>query len=217
MLSDANRLIQPELLDTLPPESTDARRSRRDLRVINWLMGNHRWIIRSVQPRLRHQERLVEIGAGSGELCQKLAGRGIAAAGLDRWPGPALPSSLVWHQADLRTFTGYADYQAVVANLVLHHLSDTELCQLGRKLNGGPRIICACEPTRRRLSQRLFSALGPVLGANSVTRHDALVSIAAGFLGDELPTALGLDNATWSIRCTQTLLGGYRMLASKRT
>jgi hypothetical protein len=148
MLSDADRLIQPELLDTLPPESTDGRHSRRDLRVINWLTGNHRWIIRSVQPRLGHQERLVEIGAGSVELCQKLAGRGIAATGLDRWPGPALPSSLVWHQADLRTFTGYADYQAVVANLVLHHLSDAELCQIGRKLNRGPHIICACEPMR---------------------------------------------------------------------
>jgi len=209
-------LIQPELLDTLSPEGADARRSRRDLRMINWLMGNHRWIIRSVPPQMRHQERLVEIGAGGGELCRKLAGCGIAAAGLDRWPGPAVPSSLVWHQADLRTFTGYADYQAVVANLVLHHLSDAELCQLGEKLNRGPRIICACEPARRRLSKRVFSVLGPLLGANAVTQHDALASIAAGFLGHELPKILGLNDATWSIHCTETLFGGYRMLAVKR-
>ncbi len=90
MLSVSDQLIQPELLDTLSPESTDARHSRRDLRVINFLMGNHRWIIRSVQARLRHQERLIEIGAGGGELCQKLAGRGMVTAGLDRWPGPGL-------------------------------------------------------------------------------------------------------------------------------
>jgi len=212
-----DRVLQPELLDTLSPDSDDARRSRRDLRVINWLMGNHRWIIRSLRSSLRPGECLVEIGAGGGELCRKLAARGIAAAGLDRWPGPAEPSRLVWHPADLRTFTGYSDCQAVVANLILHHLSGAELRELGRKWNPGPRIICACEPARRRLSQRLFSALGPIFGANPVTRHDARVSIAAGFRGHELPDVLGLDNATWTIRCAETSLGAYRMLAIRRT
>ena len=33
-------------------------------------------------------------------------------------------------------------------------------------------------------------ANAPLLGANHVSLHDAHVSIAAGFLGDELPRAL---------------------------
>ena len=58
--------------------------------------------------------------------------------------------------------------------------------------------------------------LGPVFGANAVTRHDAHISIAAGFHGDELPRALGLDPQVWTWRCTSTLLGAYRMVAIRR-
>ncbi len=38
-----------------------------------------------------------------------------------------------------------------------------------------------------------MAAIGPLLGANHVTLHDARVSITAGFVGTELPSALGMD------------------------
>ncbi len=62
-------------------------------------------------------------------------------------------------------FSGYADYQAVVANLVLHHLSGAELSQLGRKLNRGPRFICACEARPQSIE------LAIVLGLRSGSRR----------------------------------------------
>ena len=36
-----NRIVQPELLDELPPDDPRAMRSRRDLRRINAWMRNH--------------------------------------------------------------------------------------------------------------------------------------------------------------------------------
>ena len=35
-----NRIVLPELLDELPPEAADARRSRRDLQRLNVWMGH---------------------------------------------------------------------------------------------------------------------------------------------------------------------------------
>ena len=58
--------------------------------------------------------------------------------------------------------------------------------------------------------------LSPLFGANHVTQHDAHVSIAAGFVGDELPRALGLEHRAWKFHCEATWLGGYRMIASRR-
>ena len=49
-----HRLLVPEILDGLPPEDPEARRSRRDLRRINFLMGNERWIARQVRELAFH-------------------------------------------------------------------------------------------------------------------------------------------------------------------
>ncbi len=212
------RVIEPELLDALPSEDPRARRSRRDLRVINRVMGNHRWLQRTLRLRLRTGERVVELGAGAGDLGRELARHGIAADGLDFCPRPAdWPSGRDWHQADLRDFEGYHRYQAVVANLVLHHLAAAELAVLGRALRGGPRLLCACEPARSRHWRWFFAVLAPVLGANAVTRHDGRISIAAGFRGDELPRELGLDSREWNLCCGATVAGAYRIVAVRRT
>jgi hypothetical protein len=77
-------------------------------------------------------------------------------------------------------------------------------------------VIVACEPARRRLSQILFRTLGPLLGANYVSLHDAHVSIAAGFRGDELARQLGLEADAWVIRCQTTVLGFCHLIAVRR-
>ena len=210
-------MLIPELLDSLPPDHPDARHSRRDLRLINRAMGNHRWFARILPPLLRADESALELGAGTGELGLRLAARGAAVDGLDRVPRPtAWPAARAWHVSDLRTFDGYARYGAVLANLILHHLSDAELATLGATLNRTARIILASEPKRSPRVQRLFALLSPLFRANRVTRHDAHVSIAAGFRVDELPCTLGLDPSRWDCRCTTTVLGAYRLVAVRR-
>ncbi|MBL9213809.1 MAG: hypothetical protein JNL92_25330 [Opitutaceae bacterium] len=212
------RILQPELLDGLPADHPDALHNRRDLRLTNRLLGTHRWIERTLPGLLAKGEHVLELGAGTGELGRRLARRGLTVSGLDLWPRPRDWPAGDWHQEDLRRFDGYDRYPAILGNLILHQFSDADLADLGRRLDRdrGPRVILACEPVRRRLSQVLYRTLAPCFGANHVSLHDAHVSIAAGFRGDELPRRLGLEPARWLVRQHSTLLGIYRLVAVRR-
>lgn len=208
------RTLQPELLDSLPPNHPDALHNRRDLRITNWLVGNHRWLVRTLPRLVRPGERILELGAGTGELGIRLARAGVPVDGLDLWPRPEdWPAAAAWHVADLRTFSRYGDYTAIFGNLIFHQFTDADLRALGGQLRARARVIVAAEPHRRRFSQVLFRAAAPLFGANHVSRHDAHVSIAAGFRGTELSRALGLDSSVWTVRHMTTPLGAYRMVA----
>lgn len=211
------RILEPELLDSLPPQDPDAMHSRRDLRLTNRILGNHRWLTRTLRPLLREREVALELGAGTGELGQRLAAHNVLTDGIDRCPRPNnWPGDRSWHVADLRHFDGYDRYPVIFGNLIFHHFDERELAHLGEILQQHARVIVACEPARRRSSQRLFATIAPLLRANRVTLHDAHISIAAGFVGDELPRALGLAPSVWDCRCTTTLLGSYQMVAQRR-
>ena len=80
-----SRTVQDELLDSLPHDHPDARHNRRDLRVINALMGNHRWLARALAAWAASGESILEIGAGTGELALRLLRRGWHVDGLDTW------------------------------------------------------------------------------------------------------------------------------------
>ena len=208
------RTLQPELLDSLPPDHPAALHSRRDLRLTNRLLGTYAWFAKILPPLIHPGERALELGAGTGELLAHLASHHLFADGLDLWPRPAsLQKTQTWHRADLRTFEHLADYGVVFGNLIFHQFTPDDLLQLGLRLRHSARVIVACEPARRRVSQFLFAFFGRLLRANYVTLHDGRISIAAGFRHDELPRALGLEASTWTWHCTTSWLGSYRMIA----
>lgn len=211
------RTIQPELLDSLPPDHPDALHNRRDLRLTNRLMGNYRWFVKTLPPLVHSDEVVLEVGAGTGELALQLMARGLRVDGLDRCPPPDEWSATQrWHQSDLRAFDQFASYRVIIANLVLHQFEDHELARLGAIWQKNARVIALCEPARRLLSQVLYRAIAPLLGANHVSLHDAHVSIDAGFRGDELPRALGLEAKAWDIQFGPTFIGACRMVAVRR-
>lgn len=212
-----NRRLEPELLDSLPPDHPDALHSRRDLRVINRFMRNARWFEKTLARHTRHGDRVIELGSGTGELCARLRIVTPIVDGIDRIPSPpAWPASARWHQSDIQTFTGWSAYSVVIGNLILHHFDDVSLLALGNAISPHTRLLLFCEPTRKRLNQRFWNVAAPLCGANHVTRHDGFVSIAAGFLGDELPQALGLNPSAWRWRISRTWLGAYRLVAERR-
>jgi len=211
------RIVQPELLDSLPDDHPDAQHCRRDLRLTNFAMGNFRWFRRTLPPRLRPGDRVLELGAGGGELAQALRPWISHYTGLDRCPPSARwPATWAWLRGDLRAFAHYDEHPVVLGNLIFHHLTTGELRALGSEFSQHARLVLASEPARRRRYQTLFDAGAALLGGSHVTRHDARVSIAAGFLDDELPAALGLDARDWDWHCTTTALGAYRMIAVRR-
>lgn len=211
-----SRTIEPELLDSLPPGHPDALHNRRDLRLINLAMGNHRWIARTLSTLVRPGERVLELGAGTGELVRRLSATGLEVAGLDRWPAPPDVAEC-WHVADLRTFTGYDRFPVIVGNLIFHQFEDQELAALGALLARTTRVFVACEPVRSRRSQLLFRWFAPLFGVNYVSRHDAHVSIAAGFRGTELANALGWTPEEWQVECSVAPIGAYHLVAVRRS
>ena len=213
-----NRACLPELLDSLAPDHPDAVHNRRDLRLINRFMRNRRWFEAALAPVMRGAGPALEIGAGIGDMALGLGERGLPVDGLDLWPRPrGWPADRQWHVADLRTFDGYGAYPVVIGNLIFHQFTEAELAALGAKLRPSARAIFACEPERRRSSQLFMAAVAPLFGANYVTLHDAHVSVKAGFQGDELPRALGLDDGAWQYSCTTTALGVNRMSAIRNS
>ncbi|MBL9190835.1 MAG: hypothetical protein JNJ82_00675 [Opitutaceae bacterium] len=211
-----NRCLTPELLDSLPPECADAAHSRRDLKLFNHVMGNPAWLRRTLPQVVRKNERVLELGAGTGEVALALGDLGLGWSGLDLVARPGRwPVSWDWHQADLRHFSQWENYPVVVANLVLHHLTDADLMALGRQLDGHARVLVACEPTRRRRWQWVFRGVCSLIRANHVSRHDGHVSIAAGFRGSELPALLGLSPRRWAWSASTSVRGVYRLVAQR--
>jgi SAM-dependent methyltransferase len=211
------RIVQAELLDSLPHDHPDARRNRRDLRIINALMGNFRWLARTLDLCASPAESILEVGAGTGELAIRLRRRSWKVDALDTWPIPTdWPADARWHRGDLRAFSAFGAYDVIFGNLIFHQFTDSELAAVGHGLQARSRLILACEPERRRNSQRLYRLVAPLFGANHVSRHDGHVSIVAGFQADELPRLLGLDKDQWSWRCSSTLFGANHMIAWRR-
>ena len=89
-------------------------------------------------------------------------------------------------------------YHLGVATLFLHHLDAAQLHQLLAGLALKTDAFIACEP-RRDAFARLGSRLVGLLGANAVTRSDAVKSVAAGFAGSELSAGWPDARAGWQV------------------
>ena len=192
------RALVPELLDFLAADDPRAVRSRRDLARINAVMGQSRIMARALagfpQPSL-----LADLGSGDGRFLLRIARRmkqwrGVRALILDRQnivshdtrkAFQALGWSCEVLQGDIFETLPRLAPDIVTANLFLHHLQDLELIQLLGFIAARSKGFVACEP-RRSPFALLGARLVFALGANEVTRHDALASVRAGFAGRDL-------------------------------
>ncbi|MEN8693874.1 MAG: class I SAM-dependent methyltransferase [Akkermansiaceae bacterium] len=199
------RTVESEILDELSGDDPRALRSRRDLRLINFLMGNERWILKQV----KNAGSMVELGAGDGSLTRKLTEHG-AVTGLDF---QAKPEGLEanWKEGDLFETLAKTPGEVVVANLILHHFQDEQLRKLGELLRPRKHLVFV-EPWRSCFALAEGRLLFPLL--NDVTRHDMMVSIRAGFVAGELPKLLDPEGH-WDWKEEVSLLGGIRVLASR--
>ena len=209
------RRIEPEWLDDLPPDNPRAVRSRRDLRRINRLMANAAIIDRELtrSPSAGSLRSIAEIGAGDGTLMLRLAERsaakspGVRVVLLDQQDIVSRATcnqfeSLGWTvqiaTADIFKWLaqpGGEVFDVMIANLFLHHFDVADLRALLSLASRRTSLFIACEPRRSALALAGSHMLG-LIGCNDVSRHDAVVSVRAGFDGQEL-SALWPAGSEW--------------------
>lgn len=209
------RVVVPEILDRLPSDDPAARRSRRDLRLINFLMGNERWMARCLKSQSALARGCTEWGAGTGELAARIARAHPAARVIacDLLPPPSdLPSNVEWRQGDLLNDLDGPRGGVLVVNLFLHHFEGEALAALAERCAGYDALVIN-EPLRARWPHLLGGLMRPLI--NEVTRHDLHASLRAGFCPGELPELLGLAERDWRWREKISWRGALRLLAWK--
>ena len=210
------RIVKPEILDHLDPSAPSAKRSRMDLRRINWFMKNERWILSQLDKFSESEPnssitKIVELGAGDGHLTKKIKvqhpdAQVIACDLIDK-PNN-LTGDIIWKKGDIFNFNDFDEHTVVVANLFIHHLTNEQLWELSEKILPCRALIMA-EPHRYWFSKLLAYLTYPFI--NSVTRHDMMVSIDAGFRFGELACLLHLD-WHWDERAS---LGGIHSITKR--
>jgi hypothetical protein len=203
----AQRLLTPEILDFLSPDDPRALRSRCDLTRINWVMRQGAIMAKTLKafpaPRL-----LADLGGGDGRfllgVAKRLGWRNVRAVTLDRQDIVSAQTragfeALGWScevlRGDIFETLPQLSPDIVTANLFLHHLGDAALVSLLALVASRAKGFAACEP-RRSAFALLGSQLVGAIGANDVTRHDAVASVRAGFAGKEL-SALWPKDDRW--------------------
>jgi len=192
------RTLEPEELDHLPADHPAAIASRRDLARINTIMRQPAILARALR-RFAQPRVLMDLGGGDGRCllatARRLPWRGVTAIIADRQDivtaqtrerFAALGWDCVVRQGDVfDAMDGLEADTLVTANLFLHHLDEAALARLFAAVAQKAAGLVACEPRRGRFA--LFAShLVVALGANRVTRHDAVASVRAGFAGQEL-------------------------------
>ncbi len=232
----AQRVVAPEWLDTLAPDDPRAVRSRTDLRRVNRLMAAPSLLATSLDALLTGAPGapLLELGAGDASLtlrvAQRLSGRwpGITLGLLDLQPCVSEATMKGFHalgwdvhviQADVLDWLRRPEAEGtrrpiVFANLFLHHFEGARLQALLAGIADRAQAFICLEP-RRSAAALLGSYLLGAIGCNDVTRHDAVVSVRAGFASQELSSCWPNDGA-WLLRETAAGLFSHRVEAERK-
>jgi hypothetical protein len=198
------RSVRPEWLDVLDPEDPRACRSRADLQRVNRVMGNAAILTRALHKVQCPSPRLiVELGAGDGTLLLRVVQRPALC-----WQGGRIIfvdrqsiiskrtredfNALGWDvetaETDVLTWLPHDSPESIdlmIANLFLHHFHTPQLTELLSSAASRASLFVACEP-RRSYAAIAGSLLLGLIGCNDVSRHDAVISVRAGFADREL-------------------------------
>ena len=168
---------------------------------------------------LRHGRlRILELGAGDGSLTLRIAkhlatswpaaeltlldrqgliaeATGSAFAHLGWTLHPLTVDILEWARAPTQQQLA-THWDVILANLFLHHFEEGGLRELLSAVADRCNAFVACEP-RRSLPALTGSRLLFALGVSADTRHDAVVSVRAGFRDNELSRMWPAGGTRW--------------------
>jgi 2-polyprenyl-3-methyl-5-hydroxy-6-metoxy-1,4-benzoquinol methylase len=185
-----NRVLKPEILDTLPAE--DASAILADLVRINRRWGGHGSLCKLIDETIPVDEEftLLDVGAASGDMGERFR---------QQRPG-ARVTSLDYLESHLRPCAGprvagdaFAlpfsprSFDYVFCSQLLHHFSDSDVVRL---LAGFARVarkqVLALDLLRSPLPYAFISSTQRLFGWHPVTVHDGKISVEAAFRPREL-------------------------------
>ncbi len=238
------RKVSAETLDHLPADDPDAQRSRRDLIRVHRVMGTRGIVARGWQALWPPQRRgvplrVLELGAGDGTLMLAVA-RQLAASFplveltlLDRqdivspdtlaafaelgWQVEVeVDDVLDWAARPPKATPGASgsSWDLIMTTLFLHHFEGADLDTLLMAVAARSQRFFACEPRRGWLALTGSHLIGAI-GANAVTREDAVFSVHAGFREHELTALWPAPAATWQSHEYTAGLFGHCFSASR--
>jgi hypothetical protein len=204
------RSVEPELLDHMAADDARAVRARRDLKRLNAVIlqtGIMAPIVARQWAQDGMQEQpprtILDLGAGDGTFSLSVARRlsarwpGVTLTLLDRqsivsretraafaalgWKVETVAADVLDHLEEIKS----AGVDVITTNLFLHHFHEPQLARLLGLAARSARLVVACEPRRNKLALRASRLLWGI-GCNEVSLHDAIVSVRAGFAGNEL-------------------------------
>jgi hypothetical protein len=221
------RNVSPEALDHLPPQDPMAQRSRRDLMRVHKAMRTREIVTRGwralcPRPVAGRPLQILELGAGDGTLLL-----GVARQLGGRWPPVHLtlldrqalvtPSTVAAYAALGWTATvqtvdaldwaqqphgrSASAWDLVSTSLFLHHFEAEPLSVLLGAVAARSWRFFAFEPRRSALALAGSHLVG-VIGANAVTRQDAVLSVHAGFRHREISAQWPCTLDAWHLRET---------------
>ncbi len=195
------RLILPELLDTLP--AAEAGGSLSDLVRINRDWGGHSTLRRLLRETVPDQQAfsVLDVGAASGDM----------GACIRRWYPLANVTSLDYVESHLARAGGpkvIADafqlpftsgsFDYVFCSLFLHHFENEQIVNLLRQFGAvARRAVLAIDLERHPLPYYFIAWSRPILRWDPVTVHDGAISVEAAFRTEELvdlARQAGLEN-----------------------
>jgi hypothetical protein len=173
--------------------------------------------------------RIAEIGAGDGTLMLRVLRhvaplKRMSLTFVDRQPVVSAATAARYSQLGCSLKVDEADvfawfarqetmYDAIVANLFLHHFEAPQLVELFTQASRCTTSFIACEPRRARIPLAGSRMLG-LIGCNDVTRHDAYLSVLAGFSDTELSQLWALGEG-WQVHERRAGLLSHLFTASQ--
>jgi hypothetical protein len=89
-------------------------------------------------------------------------------------------------------------WDLIITTLFLHHFETSQLVSLFEGISASTERFFACEPRRGWLALLGSHVIG-ALGVNAVTRHDAVLSVHAGFRDQELRSLWPARGIQWQV------------------
>ena len=177
-----DRIVTDETLDGLAEDDPAAMRSRRDLQRIHRVMGTRSILLKALRglSASRPQSaplRVLELGAGDGSLML-----GVAQALKGEWPAVELTLLDRQRLVTRETLASYARLGWVARSQVVDVFDWA----------ASPSIAVNSLP---QPGSHLIGAIG----ANAVTREDAVLSVRAGFRDQEISALWPQLDAGWTL------------------